>query len=882
MNRALIYIALTALILIGACKSTDYRLPKGNLEKANTKSGDFAPVQQPLFDETGDPCYSEFNRDKPSPVRSADSLIRIMFGDTTGRLNSLVFIDDSSGFVSVSHPPDKGSAIISGVKAIGFTGGTDLFEFEYKDSKFRFTNLGEPINTMTWDSHPSAVRNENGDVLLIWSSDRADLLGTLSSPYQGQERLGIWEDTVKGNTDLYYAFRKAGIWGNIYNMKILSGNINTSSNEQSPHIYCMCYNPVLLFASDRDNGDMDIYSADLTIDFENEKIIQRTEAQPLEKGYEKINTGFTELFPYVAKPYAVSDTVTNYIYFSSDRYGDACENKDKGIYPGMKNVGGFDIYRFPYYKECRPPKIFYQVALRNLLERGLKIPMPFIEIRDFSGNIINRINSDSAFFELEIGRKYKVYGGSDFDEIRCDNTDKVLSNYGRTLIKELEPEIIEKTITVEKDTLINTKTEIRTDSIFTSEKFHISELSGIKAQSGKSIYSISSDNDTVTVRFLTVRNEEVIINGDSAKIKVKVVRHDTIPAFDTLFIKSKTNPIESVLSEKGFFPGFIPKRDTIIYDNIYLEPGYYVFPPCRWEYITHAASIRKNVPYFQTGFWEVNTVENLKKHLEIFNEDGYKDASYIELHPKNQYFGYQRNNLDDEQKEMRRQKRANRIARYKDFAEEVDINLNAITEELGENILPMFTELIKKAPELDNKLIVQVFSYSDIRPVKRGSYLGERDIKYFSGSFDDEEMSVTGKPVDIPTGTSIVSENNETLSQLRAFYGYEEILNRLMEYDIFRDFMDRGEVLLPEKINSIDEFNSQLQKAKIIFLVEGRQIDPEGTFSISGYVGKSGDFSSLDPVRRINLIVNRVQYNGGMLRESPCCSQKGLKLIGDE
>ncbi len=875
------YLIIFMSILAIGCSQPKQVIPPGNVERINTEMDDTAPSQKTTVKSNVNPCYAEFDAEMaPDSVYSSEQILEKMIGKkTVENAGALNYIAKDHGFFSISHPPDLISSQVLEIPLSGAVGGTDIFEFDFAEGEYKYKNPGEPVNTKTWDSHPFAVQSGSGKLLLIWSSDRADYVYGQGSPFLNEKRVTELGDTVYGNSDLYYAFRENGEWGKVHNFSEISDDINSGFNDETPHLYCLCYNTVLLFSSNRDSsvaGDYDIFKAGISIDFDNEKIAQTSPVQPLARGKDTINTEAKEFFPYIPAPYPEGKNTRPDIYFASDRYREKIQLSGKKF---MQNIGGNDIYKFSTDLECRPPKITYNVEIIDARNPAREVRQPVVELReaglqpDSKGKLLEKSKENPAQFQLKPGVKYQVYGGSLYDKIECKGQDSVLSHYADTSIVHAEPLISKRDTVIEKDSIIASNVEIVHDTIITEKSFHKDKLAEVTTDANRSIQSLNMAGDSIDVVFREINRREKFCGGDTITVERQTTAIDTIPQFDTLYIRNTRELALSGLTDERGFMQFRPEQDTTIDDKINIFPRYYRFPPCKWEYITHLADYRRNVPYFQTGFWEVNTTGNLQRHLRLVESEKYDDASFIELHPKNQYFGYKRRGYSEEKKEARRAKRRNRIWEYREFAEAVDRNLQIIAGEITDVILPEFVELTEKAGIEDNRLFIQIHSYSDIRPVEKGASLGEKQVNYISATFDNAANEVETEKVSIMPGASLVGEENETLSNLRAYYGYREVLRELKQDSLFMDFLQRGEALLPDEVSSESEFKSQFAEKKIIFLIKGMKIDPKKKYKYAGYIGKEEDFSALDPVRRINVIVNRKEFVDGRIMSTPCCSE---------
>jgi hypothetical protein len=58
--------------------------------------------------------------------------------------------------------------------------------------------------------------------------------------------------------------------------------------------------------------------------------------------------------------------------------------------------------------------------------------------------------------------------------------------------------------------------------------------------------------------------------------------------------------------------------DTIINDTVFVTKGWVKEPPCPGK--LNIEPTHRSIAYFQTGFWEVNTTENLKRDLALLHE----------------------------------------------------------------------------------------------------------------------------------------------------------------------------------------------------------------------------------------------------------------------
>ncbi len=865
----LIALSFLSIILLNSCRSTEEILPEGNVKSLNTAGDEFAPVQQPEPLGGCGICGRELlspSQNSTDGILPAKAFLESMLAkNILEKADAITYLDDKSGFFSISHPGNAEEEIVAFPLNYGL-GGTDLFGFDLVNGKYMFTTL-DPLNSFTWDSHPFAIMNENCNILLIWSSDRNDPNG-FSMPFKN-----LRTTEYKGNTDLFYAFRVNNEWTEPKNFNLISEGINTGNNEESPFLFCACYRPVLIFSSDRD-GSYDLYKVRLWVDIENKTLSQVDDVMPFPRGDNTINSKAKEFFPYV--PYPISEKPSeNYLYFSSDRYlMETPINKEKDTL--IKSFGGFDIYRFPLTDDmkCTPPKLHYEVVVLDITDPKREIQQPTIRLTE-AGSAVPQIEEENkATFRLYPGKKYMIEGSSLWNNIECiPNKEKTISHYNIRNIKQLEPEIRRRDSLIKFVEYKLQKNVARIDTINNSFLVSPEELPNINASIIKAILKKGDQFEVQTQEFVKV---EEISRIDTVVKTKKIVLEDIIPRFDTTYTKVGENVF--ALSEKtkrlGSFTFTELNRDTTITDTVYLWPNYYYFPPCEWKYIT-LEDYRKNVPYFQTGFWEVNTVSNLKKHIPLLKSDEFKDASFIELQPQNLYFGYKRSGLTDTQRDSKQKKYWSRLSDYKSYASQVDKNLDNMALEFCEKVMPTFDELTRKSNYDSDKLLIIINAYSDIRPIASSGFISDTAIKYVAASFDTNNTAITSiYDVKVTPGTSLDGESNDLLSKLRAYYGYLEVLKRFKKCEVFRKYIENGQVLLPHLVNSVSQYEEQYAKSKIVFLIEGRRVDTSIQPALAGYVGKPNDYYKLDVVRRIDVILKRVLSGSTSDVKNPeCCRE---------
>jgi hypothetical protein len=890
-----ILLAIFITIMLVSCSNKIYRYPHGNLNNsrpdANKEVSEVAPVQNSAeYDICGAFDREHSNNDfSEQSVSPSSAFIKTMFPVSnfnkeivdylTKNIESIVFTGMDKGFAAFAHPI---SFDLAKNLNLPFSpesknvGGADLFEFyKNREGKFEFKNLDSPINSIFWDSHPTAITDTMPDgscvTLLLWSSDR-------NSPYA--ERISLSGDKfVGGNTDLFYAFRfDDGTWSEV---KTFEQNLNSDSHEGTPFIYCSCCEPYLLFSSDRlksKDGDFDIFYTKVKIDYNNLEIRQIDEVQLLSpKTNERsvpattINSFSDDRFPFVPLPHGLSSP--KLIYFSSNRYDSQSDKQVKIGDTIFANAGSYDVYRLtlPEFMNCptpEPPIVKLNVALINLANPDESVRMPIISLYDNNGIEIQSRDNSQSEFEIKGGKQYFIKGGSHFNMLDCESEPvKVLSGY-----------------LIPNDTIVVVGREI------TSEKRVVSSLkSGLAdfEKLPKNQYDTSYSELIVFDRKLKVQHAKTTIITNprlvdemmeyDAEITI-VSSHDKLrrltpkTAYQASNARLSGAGVHSEISKNGGWNISPRSGDNLVfYDTVYVLPEYFVKPPCYCEFTEFMTRYEQNVPYYQTGFWEVNTLSNFRRDMNKLGRREFSDAKWIELHKNNQYF----TNSPE--------RRQSRIYEYEKFAKIVDKNLDMMAEIINRRIIPAFS--IIDSMSGNEKLIISLDAWSDKRPVRRGWYIGD-EVEYYEGVLNESasHYDVSFKKVSIQSG-DLLNMNNDTLSKLRAYYGYHELITRLLDTkkfgSAFYDYFAQGKVLLPDnrKLGSSESNirafapQSKIENAKIILLIKGNYFDPTD-FKIPKYI-KNVDSSlyMLDTIRRIDLRINNLYYQAGKLVESPCCNK---------
>lgn len=881
------------LLVLTSCKvNRSIVLPVANIDKnssradsINTERDEVAPYRLITSNDCEKTVNKEYSPVKNiaafSGIRPSYKFFQDMNGNSalsaaveyfTNNVESVSFLNATEGLVSLSHPPMVEYAKLLNFDISESKGGTDIFYFKRQNGKLSFTEVGGDINSKFWDSHPFVGNDSICNVLLVWASDR-------NAPYS--RVVNTEGKTIQnGHTDLYYCFGKFEygeiVWGDV---KPFDAAVNNAAyNEVSPFIVCLSKDPKLLFASNR-NGNYDIYSASLTVDFNSQEIRVNGGAEVLPTSEESpINTPDDEMFPFVAN----SKDGKVKLFLSSNR-------NTKGIIMAgdmeLKAKGGYDIYQFDYKGACEapvftPPGVKLNVTLTDALT-GKKVVDPMITISN-SANSNSDAHNESLLqnYELEPGYKYLVSAYSTRSRTNCQvkNSEDVKQYYVRD-IKKVNDIINQRNEVVEFDTVLAGTPKVRIDTTYSNEYCPIQDLEKryqkLKSESVGDVESKISINESIVemkpvnpaskdslvrlgiirsndnrvysqINIRTITKNEWLENIKKERRSRNVVVYDTIPQYDTTMVKAHTeegiNLLTSYLNLEDIYS---IEKDTIINLHFELFPKFYDKKPCKYTFDSFEYEENGSVPYFQTAYWEVNTRRGLDRYLNSLKE-GYKlnNIHYIELHPQNSIYYANKVNREDRKK------------KYREYAQNVDANLKAMSDMITKTYIPELDSLDNL-----NKIYVKIEAWSDKRDAGKCLYRGDA-VQYMQGTEDNQRIETTD--IRIYDGASL-DTNNANLSKLRVYYGWKEI-EALLEKDAkYREYKKNNQVFYPtQSFNSDDERQAALDNARIIILVEGRQADPTGMDNILDY----------DPIRRITMTIKMIRYENERLIPSECCDEK--------
>lgn len=565
-------------------------------------------------------------------------------------------------------------------------------------------------------------------------------------------------------------------------------------------------------------------------------------------------------------------------------------------------------------------------------------------------------NSKKPFIEidLECGKTYKIYGGTkssdNKNEFSQASFNYYLNPFDNSIVKGTTVSS-EKTNTGGIDTRNITGNTILTDTVYmvrkTSPKYEIvlknlkskkSRIANpvIKVENTNTGQSISVDDDYFA--FFAKENESYRVYGgsylqnpacidESAYIVQSYYKPNFVNGkyqFASINASNKNDfelvygaIVESQLSYTQAYSfqseGNICDINNIK-DTVYLLPDEYPKPPCKIEFVEFEG-YNRNVPYFQTGFWEVNTENNYYNHIQRL-EDGfeitdskvirnrsewdvvgegrlfekkYDDSSeytiangrWIELHPNNYYWGW-RPDLYMGATAQRIEKRNERKKEYKIYAQQVDANLKLMTDKIKNDIFPTFLAIDSLTGYSSNiKMLVEIIALSDARQVERGWYIGDTTISYVSAKYDEKNQTIISDNISIEPPIADyenkiirkkvdLGRNNRVLSDLRAWFGYQEFMNVLKDDPILQKYISQGLVISPGKSTDY----SQTENSKIIIMTSGQDIDKYSKATIQRYdkEAKSKSYFNFDTTRRVEIVITIVNYENGRIIKSDCCN----------
>lgn len=893
----LIYAAFSLLLVLNSCGTNQNTvLPVANIDKdsnrtdsINTEKNEVAPyrlLRTMDCEETANKEYApaenmyDFSGIRPSyrffEDMNANTSFKEIIEYFTNNVESVSFLNEAEGVVSLSHPPMQEYAKFFNFDLTGSKGGTDIFYFKRENGKLSFKEIGADINSVFWDSHPFVGNDSNCNIVMVWASDR-------NAPYS---RVFDLDGNIiqKGHTDLYYCFGKIIDeeihWGSVEKFNSI---VNMQGyNELSPFIVCLNKNPKLLFSSNK-NGNYDIYRVPIKVDFDNQQIRLRDTVQYVPNFDSTcINSTADELFPFIVDSY---DGRTK-LYISSNRNSKGAVIGDKEV----KSKGGYDIYEFDYPDACeapyiKPPTIRLNVEIIDVVT-GRKVLDPIISITDERGD------DNQSFFKSAIdnyklmpgvGYIVSAYSSRSLTNCKVKDSRDVKQYYIRD-INKIGEIVNKRDQVVEYDTIIGGTPAVRYDTTYTTEycpmqniekryknlKNDVSETYESKVSVYESVIGMKTLNSNEKaslvrsrklkandrnkyseIKIRTITKTEWLQDGKHEKRNRYVVVYDTIPQYDTNMVKANS-PEGIKIATSSINIDHIDK-DTTVNIVVELYPQFYEMQPCEYVFDPYELEYGNGIPYFQTAYWEVNTKKGLEKYLSSLR-DGFKlnNIHYIELHPLNSIYSVYG---------PIKVSREDRKKKYREYAVSVDENLKTMTNIITKGFIPTLDSI-----DFDNKLYVKIEAWSDKRDAGKCFYKGE-GVEYIQGTDDENEIHLSH--IRINEGASL-DTNNANLSKLRVYHGWLEIEALLNKDPKFKEYKKNNLVFYPTQ-NFKDEQERQeaLDNAKIIILAEGRQADPTDKPNILDY----------DPIRRITMRIRMIRYERRRLLPSECCDETKERVV---
>lgn len=752
----------------------------------------------------------------------------------------------------------------------------------------------------TWESQPTLSKCGNH---LFFVSNR---------PLEGE--------TAPSDMNIFYSKKVNGIW-----TSPILFPFNSDKNEETPQI--SADGRYLYFATDNPDyakiGGYDIVAVEFESIIEGgvvkHKIGNSFNGKPVlaeqimsadcvgEKKI-KINDGTNQRYPHLYDNPANKLSGGKAIFWSSDN---------------PKGYGGYDIYG------CAIPKkeIKLEVVVLNALNKQrVKLShSPFVELYEVADGQLNKIKSDNSKdvfkFDLDFDKTYAVMGGTNGNLEDCNFCpDSILKGY-------VFPEINSKNL--DRDSIVIVKTEVREIPLKSDKISDIPKVGEVYTVNSKriekDIFGEPIEYDVIETAI--IKTEPKIINGNKVKaeVEVKEVSYRTPTYVYTLtlneakkidplvYFNGFTGPKNS--SEKTKNQGINTKNITEckILDTIYVIPHCEEMPPCKFKFAEYWGAYQKRVPYFQTAYWKVNTNKNfltwnnrskISSHYPDFMKpidaqipdaavppEGWEHwaggAKWVELHPENSYWSSPEDSLATE--------RVRRIKEYAGYSIQVDKNLKNASSVLCDKLLPAYQIIYGVqaggAPS-KAKFMIYVEAWSDFRNVKRGWYLSdtvtENTITYASGSIEENVTDPGFRLVKVKHGDAL-GKNNDVLSDLRAYFGYNELLNVLKIDSLFKLYFNADEVLTPDmlvkdgKLIEESEIQQLIEKSKIIILAKGYSTlgDNEGFIpQINAYnrIKTQTDYKDLDTVRTLNIVAEPLYYLAGEFKKSDCCRPDKLEI----
>ena len=147
-------------------------------------------------------------------------------------------------------------------------------------------------------------------------------------------------------------------------------------------------------------------------------------------------------------------------------------------------------------------------------------------------------------------------------------------------------------------------------------------------------------------------------------------------------------------------------------------------------------------------------------------------------------------------------------------------------------------------------------------------------MKYIASAFDTVKYQFANtQAIDIRNGASLIGEDNDTLSKLRAYYGYKAVMSELSKDSLFAALLAKGLVVTPTDGFSVNQFDQKVKNARVIVLAEGKYVDTSVNPEVAKYKRSENSYYDLDGVRRVDVSVRLINMRPDLYAFPDCCVQ---------
>ena len=519
-----------------------------------------------------------------------------------------------------------------------------------------------------------------------------------------------------------------------------------------------------------------------------------------------------------------------------------------------------------------------ECAARGEAAKVIDPVIKLVEVVNGRENLVTEVNADKLEYKLEPDKDYRVYGGSKFcDQYDCAICDSyIFKGYQKVLNNQVK-------------------------GVDDNETKFCGKASDLCGAGHKSYLTAGSG---ITTKGLMANTEQTKFEFRDRIFITKVLHEKPpcqcafvnltgidkkVPYFQTAFWEVNTSKnLGSVidLDKLKFTPGSHLDRLTKGF-SISSSSGQETFDRSVTDFDVTRMGTRWG--WLEPALFPKTSTDN----------GGYTIANgrWIELHPNNQYWGV-RENMDARMKDLRVNSYKQRVREYENFAAQVDKNLDVMAEIITKKGIPIFKKLKEVSGDNETKLIIEIIAISDEREVTRGWYIGDNPVQYNAGEISNNRFNqrlVDIKPpnVDLANRKVVVADpatnlgtGNKTLSDLRAWYGYKEIYNRIKDDPLFREYLNNNKVFLPDTDCKTSFEDCQIavmtcglgRSAYYQKMINMPGYKEDGAWNI--YERKSypnindphgSGYYDYDTVRSLATRISIINYDNGIIEPSQCC-----------